>query len=851
MRFEQYATGRAPKMGYGFLAETQNLAFKNGVFYSLRQIMDMGQGERVFEIHPVDKEHSALVMTQVAPYGGGNICYTNALISAQSVSPELLLPLLRAENFLSTEAFLALEGQIASGEQFQPVELELPSEPATAPALKALASDVLDWLRGYLWSLSAQQNANPRAGVTPAMVRVPQEWSVKEMTAYFSEHVLSRLPEKARRGVSIVFGAPVNMRVQFPATTCCFVTHSDVSEYAPSFDLTTGEVRGSAQQLPPVMAELGRYLAGGKIASTYQEMIQALGADWEASYPFAMRVVTFHHATENENESTMKRVQLAQTAYLQLYRMLGENDDARAKLRWAEQRVLMCWHAADAREETPPELYEKLVENALSLPPDGSELWQLYLKALVSKREPAQRALSGCDCWFKHQRMNPERYAEFVRAALERGCTQAQIWQLLQQTEEEIRKAYGLDKLIMESLCANPTKEDVRFLCDLCQKRLPPPLYVKAMLDCAEKVALDEDTALRLAEVIQQLPPELLDAKLQERVVRLFNKQYHAKAIRKLLGKLTIDYRSLNKGAERWLEVDNSSLWAMFQNQLETVSDTKTLRVFAERWSKLCESKHIDWKRLDENHAFREAPEKVSEQLTRLTSALELKTMCELSKTYVGEDWFDRCVRKHLKQTVRNQLPAILQNGSNAAELEKLPKLMEKLGLDSHGIQELKTIGSLCNMPRTHTGLMRLLIELHNDYPTGIPGTFCALAREHAGRGRGDTFETSMLLCLMRTLGAPSQGWMDFFQQQQWMPEYKMNPWEDGLYLLNALHYTANKLVQSGADLYWRETLRSALVNDESWGEFLQKRAQKKHSQFELLGQDGISLLTVWLGIEE
>lgn len=310
MIYRQFATGRAPKKGYGFAYQSSDIPSCVANMLHLRDIKSRPSGASVLEIYSIRNDDGAyipvLVCTKEAGSGAAEQCYTHILVGEAESAVDLSaqLGVLVADNFLDLYSFWSLEEKKQKGEPFQPISIE----PSGYTAIQAVFGGETEGLLAcYLWKLCEKLASRP------ACVLLGTD-NADGQVAYARSRLLPLLPEKVKKDIGMVFGATPALLREFPTAAGCLFLGSAPKD-SVVFHIAEGTVSVSDKDLAEAEKELGKKLALQQYPAHFAE-ISGDSAELRGNFRLAVRLMELEMAVGRQ--SLAERCILYDEAYLSL-----------------------------------------------------------------------------------------------------------------------------------------------------------------------------------------------------------------------------------------------------------------------------------------------------------------------------------------------------------------------------------------------------------------------------------------------------------------------------------------------------------------------------------------------------
>ncbi len=307
MLFHQLVTGKSPVKGYGFFAETSGFPCNREVLLKAR-VNHMAIGAVILELQSIDWDHYAMICTRNVGNMGTPYCFTHALVGTYELMPGVVLRLLQSDTFLDNEQFVALESvQNPPSYGLAPIELQPPDDamPVVAPAVDSHLLGA--FLAAYWQRCFSRQYKSSKQPI--ALVIDGNE------IAWFTTHVIHRLPVNVQHILSVTFAADWSSRACFPSTVCCVIVGFD-NRPDTYFDFIHRQMKHS---LEPVDLRLGEMLAHGELPKYYEHFQNILQSHrLLANYAIAKALTNAEMLLEN--------CQSTQESYKNLYEAFHDLD---------------------------------------------------------------------------------------------------------------------------------------------------------------------------------------------------------------------------------------------------------------------------------------------------------------------------------------------------------------------------------------------------------------------------------------------------------------------------------------------------------------------------------------------
>lgn len=279
----QYATGRGTT-GYGFVAYSKGKENEVNASFSFSLNKNVGLRfarlsagtDYVLEIDPVtvDYRYIGAFYTKKRIEAGSSSIYTHVLIcDSDQLDAHNALGLLKEKNFLTPEEF----SDITYNKNFLRVE-EKDSTLITRGSINLNSNQektLGEFLAKY-WKLLEQREWS---GKKEELALVLPGETIPEMIEFFSDEIVSRLPEQLRPAISVSFGTQWGNRGSTPCV-CCVIPDIQDNPF-PFYDVING--RTGARKADAVEERIGQLLVQNHLDNypeTYRRIIK-LGASEE------------------------------------------------------------------------------------------------------------------------------------------------------------------------------------------------------------------------------------------------------------------------------------------------------------------------------------------------------------------------------------------------------------------------------------------------------------------------------------------------------------------------------------------------------------------------------------------
>ena len=836
MEFIQFASGRALKQGYGFEYASAGLDRRLISICRSRDLSKMPKGTAVYELHPVDNGQTAVMMTYVSAFGGGNMkfCYTHTLIG-KTDAPQAFFPLLKQETFLNEDGFLDLEGQRDQGQAFPTVQLALSADsaPMKLNVPEACAPDVMAALIGYIWQQCEQRKSNPKISA-PATIVLPAEFTLQQCTEFITNAILPALPASMRSQFSVVFGCDRTYSGQFPGNTVCYVIQQPNETYLPVFSPFAGtqKVGANNKYADQYTAALGRMLMGEAQSPLH---CTAAGKLPESSLE-GYRIVRELLEMTNSLIATSQPSGFAPKTLLE---------------QWKQYELLASLLPGDCDK------YQAL------LPLQSEMLAQA--KANLNQYNNATLAQLAV-----HPGWNDAERANLLQAVLEHVRHEENaLYDLLGQVNnsscEYVRQTLhnALENVLIANIANEATEQRFGRLCELLTTK-PNARGFSAWILCASRITLTK----QLAGKVVQMTPSLLamkDNSLLEQLMQLFEYQPHAHEMWQIMEMLNFTYEAR---WQQWDKAERSIISAKFVGDMDQIYESisaeeisgniQKLQQLNTHWQAQCKRFNRDW------HAF--ATEIAASRSAVQNAVLRTLSACTDTTRYrelanvLGNDWYGDTARIAAGEALVKRLDNIFelpeQTKANQTQiddrLEKLkllPDLLKHFGQqelyqNDTRVQLLVTAIYMADKKWDAETMMGTANKMHQAYQAnqtvsvslfvkkcveGMPEPNLYKAQLKDQPLQPEESGILMVWNLIKHLDKPSSGWASFFNLMGWKPGKNDSPWDDdSIWLLNMLKYVALRLKQLNAAPVWYDQLQEFLLHAEGWDNYIQHMQNDK-----------------------
>lgn len=387
----QYATGRG-KTGYGFHAQSKENETEVNASYSFSLNKSVGlrfarlsaETDSVLEIDPVtaDYQYTGAFYTKKRLEAGSLSIYTHVLIcDSDQLDAHNALGLLKEKNFLTPEEFTDI---VYNKSYLKVEEKDCTLTTRGSNNLDSNQEKTLGEFLAKYWKLLEQREWS---GKKEELALVLPGKTIPEMIEFFSDEVVSRLPEQLRPAISVSFGTQWGNRGSTPCV-CCVIPDIQDNPF-PFYDVING--RTGARKADAVEERIGQLLVQNHLEDypeTYRRIMK-LGASEEQFRKMArgysvlaycvnadLEAVNGEDCVAKKRQAYEKLIELAEKRYgisreraqhafllllLDTFRTINNKENASPEeKRWMIQEGIAL-HLSELTKKEPLENHDQMV----------------------------------------------------------------------------------------------------------------------------------------------------------------------------------------------------------------------------------------------------------------------------------------------------------------------------------------------------------------------------------------------------------------------------------------------------------------------------------------------------------